>query len=116
MDNEKAMTLKPKMAYKGRMDRADSVWLIWSNKWGCWYRADSSGYTRDPMQAGLYTREQALEHYDGPGTPRRYRDTEPFPVSVLRSMATAAVAKAKADLAEAERRLVLACNRGEVRP
>ena len=76
---------KPNLVYKGRMDKfADAYWLIWSNKWGCWYRPDSAGYTSDIAQAGIYTREQAVRHYDGPGTPKKYRDTEPFPISAVR--------------------------------
>lgn len=80
------MSSKPKAVYAGRLERyPDAVWLIWSNKWNCWYRANSCGYTADVTQAGLYTREEAAKHYDGPATPRRNRDTEPFPMSAVRA-------------------------------
>ncbi|WP_343546747.1 hypothetical protein [Sphingobium yanoikuyae] len=78
-------TAKPQLTYKGRMERhSDTAWLIWSNKWGCWYRANSAGYTSDIAQAGIYTKEEAATHYDGPDVPRRFRDTEPFPISAAR--------------------------------
>lgn len=76
---------KPSAVYRNRMQRyRDEVWLIWSNKWGCWYRAKSSGYTDDIAQAGLYTREEAAKHMQPPGTPKKHRDTEPFPISAVR--------------------------------
>lgn len=76
---------KPSAVYRNRMQRyPDSVWLIWSNKWGCWYRSDCAGYTNDVAQAGLYGREVAAQHYvEGP---KRYRDVEPFPLSSVRAM------------------------------
>jgi len=76
--------MKPKTPYKSRMSSTDAVWLIWSNKWGCWYRANSSGYTSDIAQAGLYDRVTALQHYDGWPSKRENRDTEPFPISAVR--------------------------------
>ena len=80
------MSGKPKAVYAGRMERyPDAAWLIWSNKWGCWYRPNSAGYTNDVTKAGIYTREEAAEHYDGPDTPRKCRDTEPFPMSAVRA-------------------------------
>lgn len=75
---------KPQMKYKGRMDHPDEAWLIWSNKNGCWYRANSAGYTNFISAAGIYTKAEAMEHYDGPQVARKYRDTEPFPVSAVR--------------------------------
>lgn len=76
---------KPKLVYKDRLERfSDAHWLIWSNKWGCWYRSDSSGYTSDIAQAGIYDRATAALHYDGPDRPKACRDTEPFPVSSVR--------------------------------
>lgn len=77
--------VKPSAVYQNRMQRySDSVWLIWSNKWGCWYRGGSSGYTNDVAQAGLYDRATAKLHYvDGP---KRHRDVEPFPLSRVRAM------------------------------
>jgi len=76
---------KPNLVYKDRMTRHDDeTWLIWSNKWGCWYRSVSSGYTSDIAQAGLYDRRDAMLHYDGPQKPRKHRDTEPFPISAVR--------------------------------
>lgn len=75
---------KPGFSYKRRMDCDDAVWLIWSNKWGCWYRDKSAGYTSDIAQAGLYTKDEAARHYDGPATPRTHRDTEPFPITAVR--------------------------------
>ena len=103
------MSMKPKMGYKRRMERDDAHWVIWSNKWMCWYRAKSQGYTNDPLQAGIFTRDEALTHFE-PERPRSHRITEPFPLSVLRSEAEALVVKAKADLATAEERLgMIAC-------
>lgn len=79
------VTAKPKLAYKDRMDRHDDAhWLIWSNKWGCWYRAKSQGYTHDISRAGIFTKDEAQQHYDGSGVPRSHRDTEPFPISSVR--------------------------------
>lgn len=78
---------KPGAVYRNRMQRyPDAVWLIWSNKWGCWYRDNRQGYTKDIMQAGLYDRETAAEHYVPESAPRSYRDVEPFPLSVVRAM------------------------------
>ncbi|MCW2763406.1 MAG: hypothetical protein JWR85_3607 [Marmoricola sp.] len=107
--------MKPRMSYKRRMEAPDALWVIWSNKWCRWYRADSCGYTADIIQAGLYTREQALEHYE-PHAPRRHRDTEPFPISVLATEARSLVAKARADLLTAEHRLAVICTHGEPTP
>jgi len=78
---------KPSAVYKNRMQRyADDVWLIWSNKWGCWYRDNSAGYTSDIAQAGLYNRAKAEKHYTAANLPKSYRDTEPFPLSSVREM------------------------------
>lgn len=76
---------KPSAVYANRMQRyADTVWLIWSNKWGCWYRDNCTGYTNDIAQAGLYDRTTAAQHYvDGP---KACRDVEPFPLSTVRAM------------------------------
>lgn len=35
-------------------------YLVWSNEHRAWWRADSSGYTRNVAQAGLYTRDDAI--------------------------------------------------------
>lgn len=79
------LTAKPQLTYKGRMERHDEAfWLIWSNKWGCWYRPNSQGYTKDIAQAGIFDKAEAERHYDGPQTPRKFRDTEPFPISAAR--------------------------------
>lgn len=76
---------KPQLAYKNRMVRHfDAVWLIWSNKWGCWYRPNSRGYTHNIAEAGLFSKEEALMHYTPPKYPRSYRETEPFPLSAAR--------------------------------
>lgn len=76
---------KPSAVYKNRMERySDQVWLIWSNKWGCWYRDNCRGYTNDIAQAGLYDREEAFEHFID--APKKYRDVEPFPISSVREM------------------------------
>lgn len=84
---------KPQCPYKGRMDRhTDKVWLIWSNKWGCWYRANSQGYTAHLEHAGLFDRETAARHFNE-RTPKRYRDTEPFPLSVVRAKIDARIAE-----------------------
>ena len=78
-------TAKPQLTYKGRMERhSDTAWLIWSNKRGCWYRPESRGYTLDIAQAGIFDKAEAAKHYDGPEVPRRFRDTEPFPISAAR--------------------------------
>lgn len=79
------MSGKPSAVYRNRMQRyPDAVWLIWSNKWGCWYRDNCQGYTGDIVQAGLYDRETAARHYlTGP---RKHRDVEPFPLSSVRTM------------------------------
>lgn len=76
---------KPSAVYANRMQRhADSVWLIWSNKNGCWYRDNSQGYTNDIAQAGLFDRDEAARHYVV--GPKRFRNTEPFPLSSVRAM------------------------------
>lgn len=78
------MSGKPSAVYRNRMERyADTVWLIWSNKRGCWYRAESSGYTSDVAQAGTYTRAEAARHMSI--GPKKYRDTEPFPLSCVKA-------------------------------
>lgn len=89
---------KPSAVYRNRLQRyPDAVWLIWSNKWNCWYRDKCAGYTNDIAQAGLYDRETAAQHYvDGPP---RYRDVEPFPLSVVRAMLTRRRAEIQADAA-----------------
>lgn len=79
------MSGKPSAVYANRLARyRDAVWLIWSNKWGCWYRDNHQGYTSDIAQAGLYNRDEAALHYvDGP---KRLRHVEPFPISSVRAM------------------------------
>ena len=79
------MSGKPKgVVYKGRIERyPDETWLIWSNKWGCWYRPKSQGYTDDLLQAGLFDREKAAQHMEPLTAPRSHRDTEPFPISAV---------------------------------
>lgn len=78
--------MKPSAVYRNRMQRyADERWLIWSNKWGCWYRPNCAGYTRDLEHAGIYDRETAARHYLG-NVPRKHRDVEPFPVSAAAHM------------------------------
>lgn len=76
---------KPSAVYANRMQRyTDTVWLIWSNKWGLWYRDNCQGYTSDIAQAGLYDRQTAAQHYiEGP---KRFRDVEPFPLSSVRAL------------------------------
>ena len=41
---------------------------IWTAQWGAWWRPDSSGYTDDIKQAGIYTFEDAWRrsHHCGP--------------------------------------------------
>lgn len=102
---------KPAGSYKRRMESSDALWMIWSNKWNCWYRANSQGYTADPLQAGLFTRDEASTHYE-PERPKSHRTTEPFPISAVRAEASRMVAEAKADLVAAEQRLALICRRG----
>jgi hypothetical protein len=76
---------KPSAVYRNRMQRyQDDIWFIWSNKWGCWYRPDCSGYTNDISLAGRYDRQVAALHFAG-AVPNRYRVTEPFPLSSVRS-------------------------------
>lgn len=80
------LTGKPSAVYRNRMERyPDEWWLIWSNKWGCWYRANGRGYTDHIDMAGIYSREQAALHMAPEGTPKKHRDTEPFPISVVRA-------------------------------
>lgn len=76
---------KPSAVYANRLQRyPDEVWLIWSNKWSCWYRDNCQGYTNDVAMAGLYDRAAAARHYvDGP---KHMRDVEPFPLSSVRAM------------------------------
>lgn len=102
--------IKPSAVYANRLARyPDTVWLIWSNKWGCWYRDDCCGYTSDVAQAGLYDRQTAARHYVA--GPKRCRDVEPFPLSSVRQMlhrrreqikreADAAIARIDAALSE----------------
>ena len=76
---------KPQLTYKHRMERhADTAWLIWSNKRGCWYRPESCGYTINIADAGIFSKDEARRHYDGPDVPKKFRDTEPFPISAVR--------------------------------
>lgn len=78
---------KPSAVYRNRLQRyPDDVWLIWSNKWSCWYRDNEVGYTDDVALAGLYDRQTAAGHYTDPKLPKAYRDTEPFPLSSVRKM------------------------------
>lgn len=96
---------KPRAVYANRMQRyPDAAWLIWSNKWGCWYRANSQGYTRDILQAGIYTREQAASRYPGP-VPRKFRDVEPFPISSVRSSIQRRAEQVRAEFAAQETRV-----------
>lgn len=77
--------IKPSAIYANRMQRyTDTVWLIWSNKWSCWYRDGCSGYTDDIAQAGLYSKAQAAQHYVS--GPKRFRDVEPFPLCSVRGL------------------------------
>lgn len=93
---------KPSAVYKNRLQRyPDTVWLIWSNKWNCWYRSGCSGYTSDIAQAGLYDRQKAAEHYDGP-VPKKYRDTEPFPLSSVQAHIRRRIEDVRRELAERE--------------
>lgn len=75
---------KPRAVYKDRMARyPDERWLIWSNKWQSWYAPNSRGYTKFVERAGIYSRDEATEHY-APELPRSWRDTEPFPLSAVK--------------------------------
>lgn len=104
--------IKPSAVYRNRLLRyPDAVWLIWSNKWGCWYRDNCQGYTKDIAQAGLYDRDAARKHYIDHKYPKSYRDVEPFPLSSVRAAlvrrreqiardAASAIARIDAALAE----------------
>lgn len=35
-------------------------YLVWSHEHGCWWRANSQGYTNDVRSAGIYTRDEAV--------------------------------------------------------
>lgn len=37
-------------------------YLLWSGKHQAWWRPDARGYTKDPWQAGRYTRAEAVDH------------------------------------------------------
>lgn len=90
---------KPSAVYANRLQRYhDEVWLIWSNKWSCWYRADSKGYTSDIAQAGLYDRAAAASHYVS--GPKRFRDVEPFPLQAVRAMLQRRRAEIERDAAD----------------
>jgi len=99
---------KPKgVVYKGRIERhPDKVWLIWSNKWGCWYRPNSQGYTSDILQAGLFDRETAASHMDAWPSKRAERTTEPFPLSAVRKHIKQAEAHFKTHVAQIESRIM----------
>lgn len=90
---------KPSAVYANRMERyPDEVWLIWSNKRGCWYAPKCSGYTNDIARAGLYDRAKAAEHYCGP-VAKKYRDVEPFPLSSVRAMLLHRIEEAHTEIA-----------------
>lgn len=90
---------KPSAVYRNRMQRyPDEVWLIWSNKRGCWYAPDCCGYTTDIARAGLYDRAKAAEHYCGP-VAKKYRDVEPFPLSSVKAMMQRRIEAAHAEIA-----------------
>ena len=40
----------------------DVAFLLWSNKYSMWWRADARGYTADVAQAGHYSRDAAVRH------------------------------------------------------
>ena len=106
-DRNALLCAKPSAVYANRLQRyRDDIWLIWSNKWACWYRSDCSGYTTDITQAGLYDRETAAKHYPG-DVPRRYRDVEPFPLSSVQHQLRIAGEVAQEGLDKAKQRLGL---------
>lgn len=37
------------------------LYLIWSNEHRAWWRPVECGYCQDELQAGIYTRERAME-------------------------------------------------------
>ena len=59
-----------------------SIWLIWSNEHGAWWRPASCGYIRVIEEAGRYPRSEAQEICDGAN---RYlpKGTKPNEVMVL---------------------------------
>lgn len=98
------MSGKPSAVYRNRMQRyPDKHWLIWSNKWGCWYRDNCQGYTSDISQAGVYNREEAAQHYCG-DVPKKHRDVEPFPLSSVVAMMRLRAEQLIEDARSAERR------------
>lgn len=44
----------------GKKAAEDNLYLIWSNEHHAWWRPDGSGYTRDPLKAGIFERHDAL--------------------------------------------------------
>jgi len=99
------MRSKPSAVYANRMERyPDAVWLIWSNKWGCWYRSGCAGYTSDIAQAGLYDRATAAAHYAG-SVAKKYRCTEPFPLSTVQRHIRDRIEHLQREIAERETQL-----------
>lgn len=95
---------KPSAVYANRMQRyPDTVWLIWSNKRSAWYRPESAGYTGDITKAGLFDRDEAAQHMRT--GPRKYRDTEPFPMAAVRQKVRRAVEAMRAEVRATEARL-----------
>lgn len=43
------------------MESTGITYRLWSNKHDMWWRPDDRGYTNNPDDAGLYSRDEALE-------------------------------------------------------
>jgi hypothetical protein len=47
------------------------LYLVWSNQHSAWWRPNSCGYTKQISDAGLYSRDEAIEISRGRGWPAK---------------------------------------------
>lgn len=52
----------------------DEAWVVWSHEHNAWWQPDERGYTRNILQAGIYSQQRALqiEHNAEPGNEKAY--------------------------------------------